>query len=123
MPLEPTKPVRNPAEDYIAQLLGHFGNKGDVVLLDHRGRTYAGILQAIDSCPGLVYIQRAQQPLPKTFVDLLFHTVKTISRYVAADSLPLEVIVQTHADCLGRTLAPVTQQQHAYLMNGEIKKT
>ncbi len=123
MPLEPPKPVKNPAEDYVAQLLNHFGNKGDVVLLDHRGRTYAGILQAIYPCPGLVYIQRLQQPLSKTFVDLLLDTVKTISRYAAADSLPLEVIVRIHADRLGHTLAPVTQHQHAYLMNGELKKS
>ena len=103
-------------------MLNHFGNKGSFVLLDHRGKIYACVLQEIASCPGLVHIQRVQQPLPLAFVDTLLQTISNIPRYTATDSLPLEMRAQIHADLSDHTLAPVTQQQHAYLMNGEIKK-
>ncbi|HLC72118.1 MAG TPA: hypothetical protein VJH37_00885 [Candidatus Nanoarchaeia archaeon] len=121
MPLEP-KSEKSPAETYVDQLLNHFGNKGLFVLLDYRGKTYAGILQEIASCPGLVHIQRVQQPLPRTFVDTLIHIMGETQRYTAIDSLPLEMRIQFYADLSDHTLAPITPYQHAYLIEDEKRK-
>ena len=122
MPLEPTKSEKNPAKIYVDQLLNHFGNKGSFVLLDHRGKIYACVLQEIASCPGLVHIQRVQQPLPLAFVDTLVHTIGEIQRYTAIDSLPLEKRIQVHADLSDYILAPITPYQHAYLIEDERRK-
>lgn len=105
------------AGSYVADLLEHFQHQGVFVLLDHRGKTYAGILHEADFCSGLVHIWRGRQPLSRSFADTLVHTITEIRRYTAMDGLPLEEMVHIHANLLDHTLAPITPDQYAYLMS------
>lgn len=88
MPQElPSKTAQ--ALSYKESVLKHFHHKGFFVLLDYKGRTYAGLLQSDLSCKDLAHVIRLQQPLSCSLVsDLL--TFKDVSRYAVADNMSLE---------------------------------